>query len=900
MSESDQSGAPMRDQETVELFIDESLEALQRIEQWLLEAESGRPPADLMGMMFRDIHTMKGTSGFLAFERTQKLAHVMEDLLAKFRDSGTAAAKHHYARLMSAMDLLRVMVESVKATQDEGTTDVEPMVALLRGDLAELVAREMSGAAAGETDEADEAAAEADAADATADVAPEAVATQAAPAPAAASTPSSVASPAASAAAESTASAASGDSADGTVRVNVGVLDRLMNLIGELVLARNQMVQMVKTVRDPNVNTQAACQRLSLVTSDLQEQIMKTRMQPVGRVFEKIPRLVRNLGQQVKKQVSVHIDGTSTEIDKALVEAIRDPVLHIVRNSMDHGFETPEQRVRNGKAAIGKLNIRASHEGGMVTIEIIDDGRGMDPAALRAHAIKKGILTESASQRLSDRESLDLIFRPGFSTAEKVTDISGRGVGMDVVRTHVERAGGQVELESVLGKGTTLRLKMPLTLAIIPALLVSTAGQRFAIPQVNLLELVHVNEEQVSTAIEHVRGAAFYRLRGEMLPLVHLSSILRLPGKPQEEGVNIVVVAVGSRRYGLVVDEIHDTEEIVIKPLHGQLKRLACYSGATVLGDGGVALILEVAGVAAMAGIDMSGRRAAETTLLDVVHHSGPQSYIVFHAGDGGQCAVPLSMVARLEQIPSASIERTVGAEVVQYRNSIMRILRPEAVLPLGNSTQRPDDQPLIVFDFGQMIGLAVNRIVDVVEIDSEQVQMTGENPFAQGRCVIMGTTTLLIDVYAIVRELAPHHVRERRKETRRPRVLLLDDSAAMRAALSTFLRAGGIDVLYAASGAALLQDLRNQQNGRWDALVMDVELHAGDGVATLEAVRRENQDLPIFVWTFCDNQATEERARELGVKGWTNKLEREKLVDAMEHAGLLARRRKNDVRSAA
>lgn len=865
MSSSENTGTPERDQETVDLFIDESLEALQRIEQWLLDAEAGHPPPDLMAMMFRDIHTMKGTSGFLAFERTQKLAHVVEDLLARFRDSGTPPDTHHYARLMSSMDLLRSLVQNVKTTQDEGAVDVEAMVAQLRADLAGLLNR----------------------AEDDSNVAPQEAVTE-------------TAAPEALHEATVVEAAASNnvDSSDGTVRVNVAVLDRLMNLIGELVLARNQMVQTVKTVRDPNVNTQSACQRLSLVTSDLQEQIMKTRMQPVGRVFEKIPRLVRDLGRQMNKQVNVHVDGTSTEIDKALVEAIRDPVLHIVRNAMDHGIETPDVRVRTGKAAIGKLNIRASHEGGMVTIEVSDDGRGMDPVALRAHAVKKGLLSDVAAQRLSDREALDLIFRPGFSTAAQVTDISGRGVGMDVVRTHVERAGGQVELESVLNKGTTIRLKMPLTLAIIPALLVRTGGQQFAIPQVNLLELVYLNEDQVGTAIENVRGATFYRLRGEMLPLVYLSSILQLSQRPLEQGTNIVVVAVGSRRYGLVVDEIHDTEEIVIKPLHSQLKRVACYSGATVLGDGGVALIVEVAGVAAMAGIDMSGRRAAEAARADQDTRHGPQQYVVFSAGDGGQCAVPLAMVARLEQIASASIEHTVGAEVVQYRGSIMRILRPEAVLPLGTAEQALDEQPLIVFDFGQKIGLAVNRIVDVVEIDPEQVQMLGENPFAQGRTVIMGVTTLLIDVYAIVRELAPHFIKERRQVTQRPRVLLLDESAAMRAALAGFLRNEGIDVTFATSSAAVLQELRGQQNQHWDALIADVDLQSGDGIATLEAVCEENRDLPVFAWTFCDDHDLEERLCANGVRDWISKLDRERLLEALQTAGVLSRRRKTDLKT--
>ncbi|MCX5746672.1 MAG: hybrid sensor histidine kinase/response regulator, partial [Proteobacteria bacterium] len=685
---------------------------------------------------------------------------------------------------------------------------------------------------------------------------------------------------------------------NGTVRVNVAVLDRLMNLIGELVLARNQMVQIAKSFRDTHVGAQAAGQRLSLVTSDLQEQIMKTRMQPVARVFEKIPRMVRDLCRDTHKQVTSHIDGNNTEIDKALVEAIRDPVMHIVRNALDHGVETPAQRLAVGKPATGKLSVRAAHEGGMVTIEVEDDGRCMDPRKLRAHAVKKGLMSAAAADEISDRAALDLVFLPGFSTAEKITDISGRGVGMDVVRTHVERAGGKVELDSTLGKGTTIRLKMPLTLAIIPALLVRSGGQRFAIPQVNLLELVYLNEDQAKTSIEHVRGAAIYRLRGEILPLVRLNHVLKLPVSPASD-VNIVVVAVGARRYGLIVDEIHDTEEIVIKPLHGQLKRLACYSGATVLGDGGVALILEVTGVAGMAGIDVSTRRGVELVTAATTQGSGSQPCIVFIAGDGTQCAVPLAMVARLEQIPSNTIERVAGAEVVQYRKAIMPIVRPEAVIQLGTSREILAEQPLVVFDFGQMVGMAVNAIVDVVDIENDLAQAEGKGRFTLGRTVVLGKTTLLLDVYSIVRELAPQFVQERRKGVRRPKVLLIDDSSAMRSALGGFLRASGMDVVDVASGELALTELKSAPGKRFDAVITDLEMEGMNGFDVIRAVAQVDDGMPVFVWTYHDDTDLEERVRAAGARACVNKLKREQLIGALQTEGILLDRRSSD-RSAA
>jgi two-component system chemotaxis sensor kinase CheA len=885
----DDTGLPERDAETVALFVEESIEGLQRIDALLLDAERGAPPANLMATLFRDVHTIKGTSGFLAFSRIQSLSHVAEDLLSRLRDNKLQARADHFSCLIAVGDRLRQMVENVRATGDEGEVEVASLIGQLRTLLQEVPRPASVPASAPATPVAAAAPTPIPAAAALAQ------AVQAAPAPVAA--PVEVAAPPESAeiSSEVEVHPSGGQAADSTVRVNVAVLDRLMNLIGELVLARNQVVQMVKVSSDRSVQTQAATHRLNLVTSDLQEQVMKTRMQPVARVFEKIPRMVRDLARVTHKQVTTEVEGTTTEIDKALVEAIRDPVMHIVRNAIDHGIETPAERTEKGKPPVGTLTVRASHEGGMVTIEIEDDGKGMDPRALKAHAVKKQVLTEAEANRLSDREALELVFRPGFSTAKAVTDISGRGVGMDVVRTHVERSGGQVEIDSVVNRGTVIRLKMPLTLAIIPALLVRAGQQRFAIPQVNLLELVYLDEEKAKKGIEYVRGAAIYRLRGEILPIVRLGAVLGMETHARpvgEAGVYIVVLAVGTRRYGLVVDGIHDTEEIVIKPLHGQLKRIPAYAGAAVLGDGGVALILDVAGLADTAGIDTSTERRAGAG--DEESAGGRrQAFIVFRAGEGGQCAVPLSMVARLEHVEPGKIERVAGTEVIQYRDSIMPIVRPEAVLPLGAVPAAGATQPIIVFDLGQSVGMAVGEILDILELEVKEDSLGQSTPFALGKVVAFNRTTLLLDVYKIVRELVPQFVKERRRGTRKMRVLLVDDSAAMRSALGSWLQSSGMEVVEVASGKAALAEVL-QKGTAFDAVVSDLEMPGMDGFEFLSTLKRERPELPTFAWTFHDEPAVAERAMAAGARACVGKMEREDLVAAFEANGVGFRRRED------
>lgn len=550
----------------VKEFLVESSEGLDTLDRNLVALEQNPGDKNLLAGIFRCIHTIKGTSGFLGFGRLESVTHVGESLLSDLRDGKKTLTPEITSALLKLVDAVRAMLSAIESTGADGQDDFAPLV--------ELLTRLQKGepVAAGKAEGASRAKGGRKSGPQAAPVAemtpPAAVAP---PAPAAAPEPVPAPVPQAAAAAEPT--EVKGPAAsDSNIRVDVGLLDKLMNLVGELVLARNQILQYTSTADDSGFV--ATSQRLNLITTELQEGVMKTRMQPIGNVWAKFPRVVRDLALACKKQVRIEMEGKETELDKTIIEAIKDPLTHIVRNSVDHGMELPAERVARGKPAEGRLLLRAYHEGGQVNIEISDDGAGVNTERVKAKAIQKGIVTAEQAARMGERELVNLIFAPGFSTAEQVSNISGRGVGMDVVKTNIEKIGGTVDVQSVAGQGTTLKIKIPLTLAIIPALVVTTGGDRFAIPQVSLLELVRLEGDEAEAGIEMVYGAPVYRLRGRLLPLVNLAHALGLQegfrSAGAQEAVNIVVLQADEHTFGLVVDEINDTEEIVVKPQIGR------------------------------------------------------------------------------------------------------------------------------------------------------------------------------------------------------------------------------------------------------------------------------------------------------------------------------------------
>jgi two-component system chemotaxis sensor kinase CheA len=803
--------------EIISEFLVESYEGLDQLDQGLIELEESPGDVGILKEIFRTLHTIKGTCGFLGFTKLEKLAHAAENLLSLLRDGELSMSAEIADALLAAVGDIRGILATIDATEQEGDPDIDNMVTCLnRLANGESAAGDAATEDAGSSAEAvaPEAAipAEVDAADAAAEpieapaepaapdppAAPEPPAAPAEPAPVTAEEPAADTAPAAadtaSAAADAAPAAAPaaptppaapepagtededrigdilvdqgsakrddveiaaaeqslGDkreigkilvdqgkaanadveqaaasqrksSADTTIRVDVALLDRLMNLVGELVLSRNQIIQLA-TDSDSN-SLGPPAQRLNLITSELQEGVMKTRMQPINNVWAKLPRVVRDLSRQLGKHVRVEMIGKETELDRTIIEAIKDPLTHIVRNTVDHGVETPEERIAAGKPEEGVLLLRASHEGGQVNIEISDDGKGMNAQVLANKAVEKGVVTPEQVAKMSEQEMLMLIFKPGFSTAAQVSNVSGRGVGMDVVKTNVERIGGTVDLKTEAGVGTTFKIKIPLTLAIIPALVVSCDGNRYAIPQVNLLELVRLEADDANHKIEDLHGAPVYRLRGRLLPIVDLRDQLG-SDRVQRDSTNIVVLKADEHKFGLIVDSIEDTEEIVVKPLGRQVKDLSLFSGATIMGDGRIALILDLLGLAAESRLlepgtsEGTGQQQADEA-ADTNHSAvlDDRTLLLLGLGDDERVAIPLAKVERLEEFPSEALERSDGRTVVQYRNRIMPIIDLAPTIGYMTSAFEGTDRiSVVVCAFGDIaVGLAVQEIVDIV-----------------------------------------------------------------------------------------------------------------------------------------------------------------------------------------
>ena len=746
--------------EVIGEFLVESTENLDRLDGDFVELERDPSSRAILGSIFRTIHTIKGTSGFLGFSSLEAVTHVGENLLSLLRDGALTLTPEMTTALLQMVDAVREMLGEIEATGTDGDKDYTS----IRAELARLATREPAPAPAA----------------VVAAQAGEGVASAAA-APAAETPLAPVASVASVAAPARAATPGAPDhdddhgdrrlgAADSSIRVDVGLLDKLMNLVGELVLARNQILQHTTAMSDTSFL--GATQRLNLITTELQEGVMKTRMQPIGNVWSKFPRVVRDLALQCGKKVRIEMEGKDTELDKTIIEAIKDPLTHLVRNSVDHGIELPEARRERGKPEEGTLLLRAYHEGGQVNIEIIDDGAGIDPERIRRKAVEKGLLTADQAARLYEHELVAMIFQPGFSTAEQVSNISGRGVGMDVVKTNIEKIGGTLDIQSRVGEGTTLKIKIPLTLAIIPALVVSTAGDRYAIPQVSLLELVRLEGEQVRQ-IEMIGGAPVYRLRGRLLPIVFLREALGLervdPTRLLETitadadgtaSVNIVVLQADGQQFGLVVDRITDTEEIVVKPLGRHIKHISVFAGTTIMGDGSVALILDVLGIAQQSGVLAEGRRASTLAGASgevAERRTDVQTLLVCSVGDQ-RVAIPLAMVARLEEFPRDTVERAAGREVVQYRGQLLPLLFLAGHVDGGQASTMWSADPLQVLVYtvdGRSIGLVVDQILDIVE---EEITVKGAShqPTVEYSGVIGRRVTDLLDVTALLQAADP------------------------------------------------------------------------------------------------------------------------------------------------
>jgi two-component system chemotaxis sensor kinase CheA len=902
-------------------FVEESREHLLTLEEDILGLESEGKDGktvndDLVNKVFRVAHSIKGTAAFLALDKVKDVAHAMESLLGLFREHVLTPDAQLTTLLLQGADHLKSIIgdfDSMDAVDTRATVQA----------LRKIVADAESGDAP-----ASSAATPSPVADAVVDL-PDSVPVEepsTEPAELAPSAREAAGAPSSPPAHEA---APPGKNESATVRVSLVLLDKLMTLAGELVLTRNALLK--KTTERDMDGVAGITQRVDGVTSELQEAIMATRMQSVGTVFTKFKRIVRDLAQKLGKRVDLVIEGEDVELDRSIIEAISDPLTHLVRNAVDHGLESPARREAAGKKATGRLLLAAAHEAGQVVIEIADDGAGIDPKRIGDKAVEKGIITRAQADGMSAKDLTHLIFRPGFSTASQVTEVSGRGVGMDVVMTNLTKVGGTVDVSSRPGQETRIIIKLPLTLAIIPSILVAVNDERFAIPQINLVELVRIAPRDVAQRVERLGSAAVMRLREELLPLVRLADVLgverqfvdpasgapaperrqnladrRSPGLGQpvpeepaanrrqgpdrrvspQGALNVAVVAVGSHRYGLVVDQLLDSEEIVVKPIGGHLADCREYAGATILGDGSVALILDIAGLREVAGLSstQTALEDAENKRKALAHGSrDAHTYLVVRNRVEEQFVVPLGMISRIERFLRPAMSEVGGRLAVAYGESMLALLPINALVPASPIPADSQRLNAVVFKaYGREAALLVSEILDIVEVSTAIDSATHLQPGVMGSVVLDGKISLILDVHGFVDQLLPEYKNAKPPGlTAARRVLVVEDSPFFLKQMKSVLTDIGCEVFTAEDGEKGLRVL-DEQNGSIAMVFTDVEMPTMDGLEMTRRIRADGRfcQLPVLAVTSLSGDLAEKKGRDAGLTEYLVKLDREQIVD--------------------
>lgn len=831
-------------------FLTETHEGLAALDVALVRLEKAPDDQPTLSEIFRAVHTIKGTCGFLGLSRLEAVAHAAENVLGRYRDGTLKVTPDGITLILRALDRVK---EIVSGLEQKGA---EPV-----GDDAALIAA-LDAAADGRA-----------LAPSAAHAAPTVLAETASPAePISAPEPAAEAAPA----------EPGGVAAPQSIRVSVEVLEDLMMLVSELVLTRNQLMQLARARGDQAYAV--PLQRLSHITSDLQDGVMKTRMQPIGNAWAKLPRLVRDLARELGKRIELEMRGADTELDRQVLELIKDPLTHMVRNSADHGLESTADRRAAGKPETGRITLNAYHEGGHILIEIADDGKGLNTARIREKVLAQGLATEAEIAGMPDREIHRFIFRAGFSTAAAVTAVSGRGVGMDVVKTNVERIGGTIDVASVAGRGTTFTIKIPLTLAIVSALVVEVAGERFAIPQIGVLELVRVGGAS-GAQVERIKDAPVLRLRDRLLPLVSLSRVLGLDEQPEQAAADIgfvVVTQVGPSLFGIIVDRVHDTEEIVVKPVPPILRHIGVFSGNTILGDGSVIMILDPNGIARATGVTAEGGGARGVEGAAGGFRSTDRSaLLLFRAGDATPKAVPLGLVARLDDLPVDRIEYSGGVPVVQYRGQLMPLIAMNHGGLSPEAAERGRQTVLVFSERDRSLGLMVDAILDVVE-ERLEVKPGQDRPGYLGSAVIAGKVTDVIDTAWWLRQAGGDWFRPGEGPEAARRLLVVEDSAFFRELIVPTLSAAGYEVVSVAAPAEALA-LR-ERGATFDAIVSDIEMPGMDGFAFARAVREGGAwaALPLVALSGRSDAAALGAARAAGFTDFVAKYDRDALVDSL------------------
>ncbi len=951
----------IEDDEILQGFIEESLEHLADIENDLLaiEEKGADIDVDLVNKVFRAAHSIKGGAGFMGLTVIQDLAHAAENVLGLIRSEKLVPTPDIVNILLLASDQLQQLIEDIGNSNDADiTSNVDALNIIFEGGEAPKitagsepepitdVVENPEPPQQVEEEKEEEIAEPVESIPVIEEpvpvveeiIEPEPVI----PEP-------EVFHQAVDTSTDTPPQSVSVKKPETSIRVTVSLLDQLMNLAGELVLSRNQLLQTITSGDARNAETVG--QRIDLVTSELQEAIMLTRMQPIGNVFNKFPRVVRDLSKKLGKQMDLTIVGKDVELDKTIIESINDPLTHLVRNSVDHGVETPADRIKKGKDGRGLIVLKAYHAAGQVVIEISDDGKGIDGDVLAETAIKKGLITAEQAKAMSDKERTNLILLPGFSTAEKVTDVSGRGVGMDVVKTNLDQLGGSIEIESEVGRGSTISIKLPLTLAIIPCQITMTGGERYAIPQVNLEELLRIPASRIKERVERVGDAEVVRLRGNLLPLIRMADVFDInrtyfdplidetkedrrekiadrrsrstplfkeetsendstesANESDKENVrkkdrrqstasalNIVVVSTGAMKYGLIVDRLQDSEEIVIKPLGRHLQQCEGYAGATIMGDGRIALILDVSSIARMAGLtslDGSERASelAEAAKDHITKAKDKQSLLTFSSSPEESFGVPLNQVERVEKIKHTDIEDVGGRRVMQYRGGSLPLVSIDEV-----ATIQPldDAENLLVIVFhlaGKDIGLLATGPIDAIEISADIDDITLKQTGIMGSAIISGKTTMLVDIYEIVQTINPQWFEDQiamsvtyEDEAAIPTILIVEDSKFFRNQVKSYMEEAGFNVLESEDGVEALQVLEENFD-EITMVVTDIEMPNMDGFELTEKIKQhpEYSRLPVIALTTLAADEDIAKGKSVGVDEYHIKLDKERLMESV------------------
>ncbi len=877
--------------EMVREYLLEGFEEISRITDGLTKLEQDPSNSEIINSVYRSMHTIKGASAFLQFSEIESFTHFVENLLDELRNETLKVTPDIIDILLKAVDHITAALNQVELSgSDEGCANeafINTVKKTLSGGVDEAsTASEAPGPDSSLVETSgtlDELKAELEKVDIQS---VESTASQDLPgvaelnksfAPTVGDGKGEVE--------EAMTKHQESSISDSVIKVHVNLLDKMMNVVGELVLNRNQILQHSSLSDSPELVRLA--NELNNITSELQTDIMATRMQPIGSVLGKFERLVRDLSRATGKKVALKLEGQDTELDRTIIEAIKDPLTHLVRNSLDHGIEPPEQRAASGKDPLGILLVKAYHEGGQVTIEIRDDGSGLSSEKILAKALEKGLVTEEKASEMSENQIHHLVFTPGFSTAEKVTNISGRGVGMDVVKTNIEKIGGQVDVSSVQGEGTTFKLKIPLTLAIIPALVVRANGEPFAIPQINLVELVRMDPSN-SNQIEKVGSAEFLRLRGKLLPVLRLNKILGYQEslEKKSEDLNVVILNAEGMVYGLVVDEIQDTQEIVVKPLGQHLKDLNVYAGATIMGDGDVALILDAMGLVQGHTKDSDIGKERDNEIsgeASIGFHEG-QEMILFSLNSSATFGVPLVLVNRLEEFKRDQVELVGQRPVVQYRNTVMPIINLNSSLNLeGEQNLNEAFSVLVIKNRNKYFGLMVNTVLDIQVSESSELDSNhGQQKGILGSAFVGGATVSVIDIFKVIEnsfgeESLPPEVLCGVGKT----ALVVDDSPFFRRIEIEAMKGQGFHVIEASNGQEALEKL---QSNNVDIILSDIEMPVMNGYDLARQVRsqEELQSLPMVAITTKYDEKSKAEGEASGFSVYLEKFNKEEVIEAV------------------